>query len=141
LACDIVLKHIGGPADLFKFRRMQDEWSCKREAFRLEARKTLLAEHGNADAVMEALLPGAEQPTLAWAIEAWTMRQPRWTDMLTERIHLFITEGTAEGASAIEKLWNAGGETLLLKALNDIVIHNDPSMQPPEEGKPTTGES
>lgn len=131
-SCAIVLKHIGAgsPPRMFLFQKLMDAWRSKHAKACKDARLQLLAEFGNADAVMQELLGTSapteiiEKPTLEKAINVFLDRQPEWLDAFGAHVQEMIVEGTVGGSKTLDDLYAAGGDAMLMKARHDILEFN-----------------
>jgi hypothetical protein len=120
-SCPVVLRHIGSEKEPFKFARMQADWSRKRDAARLAARKQLIADHGSAEAATEIVCGKMDGADFGTAVTLWLVTQESWTDIYSERVQALIVEGTTGGMASLHALFNAGGEEMIKQAAADVV--------------------
>ena len=122
MECNITLKHIGGPKDVFRFKSMQNAWRSTCTKAEKDARLKIMEEYkGDTDEAMRDILGDVKEPTMSWAIQVWLDQQQEWLDLYSKRLEDIITAGTVEGVEAMDALVNAGGPAMLIQAELDIV--------------------
>lgn len=112
----VTIKHVGGPEDPRKWERLRNEYLCKLNDVRVAVRKQVMQEGGVED--------------IEKAIDAAINRSPVVSRALGEYARDCIVDGLENGASEYTRLWELGGDRLIMDALAEVREYQemDPEM-------------